>query len=133
MAQAKPTAKTAQEAAKALSALPADVSATEIKKSHIVAARDTFARTGSAGTVAKKLGLIGAVFQAAVDDELFGIVVNPRIGVRVRGAPPEQRAQWTIARLNDVLQVLWQQGEPREDYWLVLGLAFAGSRLLSSR
>ncbi len=121
---ARPVAKTADEGLAALRKLVGTKSCTEITRDDVVAARDSWLAKSAPGTVKKRLGLCGAIYQAVLKDSKFGLKVNPVHGVRVRGArkPIKRRGHWTTedakqfleahpeGPLRDIFTLLWWTG-----------------------
>ncbi|HZO00129.1 MAG TPA: DUF6538 domain-containing protein, partial [Burkholderiales bacterium] len=69
-----------------------DIAPSTVKRGHVIAFRSALVEEGKApGTVKKLLGLLGGMFQVAVEDERFGIEHNPVRDVKVRGRVGEEK------------------------------------------
>jgi len=99
VAQTRPTDKTAAEGLRAMRLLVGALSCSAITREHVVSTRDRWLQRAAPGTVKKRLGLCGAIFQTAMADGKFGVKVNPVHGVLVRKArvPIKRRGIWSSA------------------------------------
>jgi integrase len=111
-----------------------------VQRQHVIALRNTLVEQGRApGTVKKLLGLLGGMFQVALeDDSRFGVENNPARAVKVRGALGEAkpRKPFSVEDLNAIFSSpVFTRGERPiggagdAAYWLpFLGL-YTGARL----
>lgn len=123
---------------KALEGITSKVPPASVQKPHVVKLRDKLAERNAPGTVKKKLGLLAAMFQVALDDDQFNLTRNPCDGVKIRGSRGEtkQRAPFTIEDLQRIFtSPVFTEGHRTEGlkgeaaYWLPLLALLTGARL----
>jgi integrase len=141
--QKKPRPKTGIEADSILRRfrdVHGELAPAKVTRRHIIAFRDALVEQGKApGTVKKLLGLLGGMFQVAVeDDSRFGVESNPVRDVKVRGQVGEAKARkpFSIEDLKSIFAspVFTQADRPtggagEAAYWLPLLGLFTGARL----
>jgi hypothetical protein len=96
--QKAPRSKTASEAESVIRRFReanGDIPPAKVQRRHVIALRDKLVEDGKApGTVKKLLGLLGSMFQIAVEDDgQFGVETNPVRDVKVRGRVGEAKAR----------------------------------------
>lgn len=112
----------------------------KVQRRHIIAFRDRLVEDGKApGTVKKLLGLLGGMFQIAVEDDAqFGVETNPVRDVKVRGRVGEAKARkpFTVDELNAIFSSPVFTAKERPEggageaaYWIPLLGLFTGARL----
>jgi integrase len=94
--QKRPREKSAAEGLQALKLLVGAKSCSTVTRADVVSARDLWLKKAAPGTVKKRLGLCGAIYQTALEDDKY-IKSNPLADVSVRGArtPIKRRLVWT--------------------------------------
>ena len=142
-AQKKPRSKTVIEAnsvVRRFSRVHGNVPPSKVTRRHVIAFRDALVEEGKApGTVKKLLGLLGSMFQVAVEDDArFGIETNPVRDVKVRGHVGEAKVRkpFSVEDLQALFSspVFTQGARPlggagEAAYWLPLVGLFTGARL----
>jgi integrase len=140
--QKKPRPKTIIEAdsvVRRFRKVNGDITPSKVKRGHVIAFRSALVEEGKApGTVKKLLGLLGGMFQVAVEDERFGIETNPVRDVKVRGRVGEEkeRKPFSVDELRKLFSLpVFTEGErPKAGsgeaaYWLPFISLFTGARL----
>jgi integrase len=143
-AQAKPKPKTITEAKSAVRRFKdtnGDLTLREVTKRHALAMRDALVlRKAAPGTIKKLLGLLGSMFQTALeDDEKFGVAVNPIRNVKIRGEVGQSKKRRKPFSAEDIKAIFSSPiytdskrpkgGAGEAAYWIPLLGLFTGARL----
>jgi integrase len=141
-AQKGPRPKTAIEAdsiVRRFAGVNGKLAPSRVERRHVIAFRDSLVTAGKApGTVKKLLGLLGGMFQVAVEDGQFDVQMNPARDVKVRGVVGEAKARkhFSVEELNTLFSspVFVNGSRPaggagEAAYWLPLLGLLTGARL----